>query len=410
MKPATRIDTATWMARPQTLAVMKALSAGGQEPRFVGGCVRDALLGLPVRDIDIATPEVPERVIHLIGEAGLKSVPTGIEHGTITALSDGISFEITTLRRDIESFGRRARVHFTKDWAEDAARRDLTLNALYCDAVGNVFDPVGGLSDLRAGRIRFVGDAQTRIEEDILRLVRYFRFLAFYGVEPADKITLSVCSKMAPLIKNLSVERLWKELSTLLLAPDPTCSLSLMEAHSILPHLLPEAVRVDLLALLVRAEIAAGKSPNYLRRLATIVDLDRNGADKLARRFKFSAKDRRRISDLCSPLALPDAQANSKKNRITLYQLGQELFTELALIKATQVSEKDRLILAKLTTEIDLPQFSLVGQDIVDLGVPEGHKIGELLRQVESWWVAGDFTADRNKCLEFLRSLVVTRS
>ncbi|MFL2668366.1 MAG: CCA tRNA nucleotidyltransferase, partial [Alphaproteobacteria bacterium] len=189
MRPATRIDVATWMARPQTRAVMKALSAGGQEPRFVGGCVRDALLGLPVRDIDIATPEDPERVIQLIEQAGLKAVPTGIEHGTITAISDGIPFEITSLRRDIETFGRRARVHFTKDWAEDAARRDLTLNALYCDTDGNVFDPVGGLSDLNAGRIRFVGDARTRIEEDILRLVRYFRFLAFYGVEPADKAT-----------------------------------------------------------------------------------------------------------------------------------------------------------------------------------------------------------------------------
>ena len=410
MKPVTRIDPATWVSRPQTLAVMKALSAGGQEPRLVGGCVRDALLGLPVRDIDIATPELPERVLQLIGEAGLKSVPTGIEHGTITALSDGIHFEITTLRRDIENFGRRARVHFTKDWAEDAARRDFTLNALYSDADGNVFDPVGGLSDLKAGRIRFIGDARTRIEEDILRLVRYFRFLAFYGVEPADKITLSVCSEMAPLITNLSVERLWKELSTLLLAPDPTSSLGLMAAHSILPHLLPEAVRIDLLALLVRVEVAAGKSPNYLRRLATIVDLDKSGADKLARRFKFSAKDMRRFSDLCSPSALPDARANSKESRRTLYQLGQELFTELALIRATQVSEKDRLKLTKLTKENDLPQFSLVGQDVVNLGVPEGLKVGELLREVESWWVAGDFTADRNECLEFLRSLVVTQS
>ena len=410
MKPATRIDPAKWMARPQTLAVMKALSAGGQEARFVGGCVRDALLGLPVRDIDIATPEVPERVIHLIGEAGLKSVPTGIEHGTITAISDGIPFEITSLRRDIETFGRRARVHFTKDWAEDAARRDLTLNALYCDADGNVFDPVGGLSDLKAGRIRFVGDARTRIEEDILRLVRYFRFLAFYGVEPADKATLSVCSEMAPLIKKLSVERIWKELSTLLLAPDPTSSFSLMATHSILPHLLPEAVRVDLLALLVRVEVAAGKSPNYLRRLAAIVDLDRNGADKLAMRFKFSAKDRRRFNDLCAPPALPDAQASLKKSRITLYHLGQELFTELALIKATQVPEKDWFQLTTLLTETDLPQFSLVGQDVIDLGVPEGQKIGDLLRQVESWWVEGDFTADRDECLEYLRSLVVTRS
>ena len=410
MRPATRIDVATWMARPQTHAVMKALSAGGQEPRFVGGCVRDALLGLPVRDIDIATPEEPERVIQLIEQAGLKVVSTGIEHGTITAISDGIPFEITSLRRDIETFGRRARVHFTKDWAEDAARRDLTLNALYCDTDGNVFDPVGGLLDLKAGRIRFVGDARTRIEEDILRLVRYFRFLAFYGVEPADKATLSACSEKASLINNLSVERICKELSTLLLAPDPTSSFSLMATHGILSHLLPEAVRVDLLAQLVRVEVAAGKSPNYLRRLATIVDLDKNGADKLARRLKFSAKDRRIFCALCAPAVLPDAQANLKESRVTLYHLGQELFAELALIKATRVTEQEWLKLTALPKEIDLPEFSLVGQDVVDLGVPEGQKIGDLLRQVESWWVAGDFTADRDECLEYLRSLVVTRS
>ena len=410
MKPATRIDPATWMARPQTLAVMKALSAGGQEARFVGGCVRDAILGLPVRDIDIATPEVPERVIHLIGEAGLKSVPTGIEHGTITALSDGIPFEITTLRRDIETFGRRARVHFSKDWAEDAARRDLTLNALYCDTDGNVFDPVGGLLDLKAGRIRFVGDARTRLEEDILRLVRYFRFLAFYGVEPADEATLSVCCEMAPLIQNLSVERLWKELSTILLAPDPSSSFSLMATHSILPHLLPEAVRVDLLARLVRIEVSTKKSPNYLRRLATIVDLDKNGADKLSRRLKFSAKERRRFSNLCAPAFLPDAQANLKENRVMLYHLGKELFAELALIKATRVPEQEWLKLIALPTEIYLPEFSLIGQDVLDTGVPEGERIGELLGLVESWWLAGDFTADRAECLEYLRSLTVTRS
>jgi len=266
MKPATVIDFTTWMAWPQTRLVMEALSAGGQEPRFVGGCVRDTLLGLPVKDVDIATPEIPEKVIELIEKAGLRAVPTGINHGTITAVSDGVPFEITTLRRDIETYGRRARVGFTKDWAEDAARRDLTLNALYCDLNGNVSDPVGGWVDLKAGRIRFVGDARTRIEEDILRILRYFRFFAFYGCGPADEAALSACREMAPLIKNLSVERVWKELSTLLLAPDPTLTLSLMATHGILPHLLPEAVRIDLLGPLVRVEVESETSPHYLRR------------------------------------------------------------------------------------------------------------------------------------------------
>ena len=410
MKPATVIDFTTWMARPQTRLVMEALSAGGQEPRFVGGCVRDTLLGLPVRDIDIATPEIPERVIELIEKAGLRAVPTGIDHGTITAVSDGVSFEITTLRRDIETYGRRARVGFTKDWAEDAARRDLTLNALYCDSNGNVFDSVGGLVDLKAGRIRFVGDARTRIKEDILRILRYFRFSAFYGCGPADEAALSACREMAPLIKNLSVERVWKELSTLLLAPDPTLTLSLMATHGILPHLLPEAVRIDLLGPLIRAEVEAETSPNYLRRLAIIVELDKEGAHALAARLKFSSTDRERFSSLCAPPKRPDAKADFKENRVVLYHLGQDLFAELTLIGATYFPEQDWFRLMSLPEKTVVPKFSVSGQDIIDMGVPAGRQIGNLLGQVESWWIAGDFGADRDACLKYLCSIVPTRS
>jgi poly(A) polymerase len=214
---------------------------------------------------------------------------------------------------------------------------------------------------------------------------------------------------MAPLIKGLSVERIWKELSTLLLAPDPTPSFRLMESHSILPHLLPEAVRVDLLALLVRVEEAVGKTPNYLRRLAIIVELDKSGAHALASRLKFSTKDRERFSTLCAPPTLPDAQANLKKNRATLYHLGRELFTELTLIRATQFPEQDWFELTALPQKTAVPEFSLSGQDVVEMGVPAGRQIGSLLGQVESWWVAGDFGADRDACLEYLRSIVGPR-
>ena len=243
MERAASIDLKNWIARPQTQTVMDALERGGKSARFVGGCVRDALLGLNVKDVDIATPETPERVIELIEEADLRAIPTGIDHGTVTAICDGIPFEITTLRRDIETYGRRARVSFTEDWAEDAARRDLTLNALYCDRLGKVYDPIGGLEDLKAGRIRFVGDARARIEEDILRLLRFFRFFAFYGSAPADVEALNACRDMAPQLNQLSVERVWKELSRLLLAPDPTQAFSLMSSYGILAHILPEANR-----------------------------------------------------------------------------------------------------------------------------------------------------------------------
>jgi poly(A) polymerase len=278
MKPATSIDVNSWMAQAQTQAVIQALMAGGQPARFVGGCVRDALLGLPVKDIDIATPEPPERVTELIEQADLRAIPTGIDHGTITAICDGIPFEITTLRRDVETFGRHARVSYTTDWQEDAARRDLTLNALYCDPDGTVFDPVGGLADLKAGRIRFVGDARARIEEDVLRLLRFFRFYAYYGVGTADPEAIAACREMAPQIETLSVERVWKEMSRLLLAPDPAAAFDLMMTNGVLSHLLPEVVDSDRLPALIKAEVATQTVPDYLRRLATIVEFEKEGS------------------------------------------------------------------------------------------------------------------------------------
>ena len=207
MQPAGRFDPPGWMTAPETGSVMAALTAEGSVARFVGGCVRDAILarGGAIADIDIATSDPPERVIALLGKAGLRAIPTGIEHGTITALSGARHFEITTLRRDVETFGRRARVAFTDDWAVDAARRDFTMNALYADADGTLYDPTGGLADLRAGRVRFVGDAALRIQEDALRLLRFFRFHARYGQGEPDAAGLAAAAAAAPSLDRKSV-------------------------------------------------------------------------------------------------------------------------------------------------------------------------------------------------------------
>lgn len=410
MKPAASIDLHSWMAQAQTQVVMKALMAGGQPARFVGGCVRDALLGLPVKDIDIATPERPEQVIELIEKAGLRAIPTGIDHGTVTAICDGIPFEITTLRRDVETDGRHARVIYTADWQEDAARRDLTLNALYCDPDGTVFDPVGGLADLNEGRIRFVGNARARIEEDVLRLLRFFRFYAHYGIGAADQEAILACREMAPQIATLSVERVWKELSRLLLAPDPGPSFDLMVTNDVLSHLLPEVVRSDRLSNLIKAEVTAEVDPDYLRRLASIVDLDEGGARALAARLKFSNVDRDQFCRLCDPEVRPDPRLDSKQNRVALYRLGPTLFDDLILIGAARSPDQDWLSLKPLSQKKPVPPFSITGQDVVDLGVPSGNEIGKLLGQVEDWWVAGDFEADRDSCLSYLQSLVTERS
>ena len=394
------------MADAQTRIVMEALMAGGQPARFVGGCVRDALLGLPVKDIDIATPETPERVTELIEQAGLRAIPTGIDHGTITAICDGIPFEITSLRRDVETFGRHARVSFTTDWTQDAARRDLTLNALYCDADGAVFDPVGGLADLKKGRIRFVGDARRRIEEDVLRLLRFFRFYAFYGAGEADQEALTACREMAPKIGTLSIERVWKELSRLLLAPDPSPTFDLMAQNDVLPYLLPEAVHFDRLPALVDAEVATETPPDYLRRLAVISNFNRESAGTFSARMKLSNVDRDVLSDFSEPAFQPDPRADIQQNRIAIYRLGPDLYRELVLIGAARSVEQQWLNLFALPMTNPVPEFSITGQDVLDMGVPTGSDVGTLIQQVEDWWIANNFEANRAACLKHLQSLV----
>ncbi|MBX6323955.1 MAG: CCA tRNA nucleotidyltransferase, partial [Rhodospirillaceae bacterium] len=239
------------MTAPATRAVLAAVTADGAEARFVGGCVRDALLSRPVGDVDIATPEPPERVLALLARAGIKAIPTGIDHGTVTAVKDGTPFEITTLRRDVETYGRRAKVAFSDSWREDAARRDFTMNALSCTPDGRVFDYFGGLADLEARRVRFVGDAATRIREDVLRLLRFFRFYAHYGSPPPDGEALAACRELAPLLPTLSAERVRAEVLRLLAAPDPCPALALMRDNGILDRVLPAAAGLDRLRGLV---------------------------------------------------------------------------------------------------------------------------------------------------------------
>jgi len=406
MNPVCVIQLDNWHGRPQAELVMNALSAGGHKSMFVGGCVRDALLERPVNELDIATPEPPERVVTLLEAAGLKAIKTGIEHGTVTAICDGISFQITTLRQDIETFGRYARVKYTQNWAKDAARRDLTLNALYCDIKGNVFDPLGGWSDLKAGRIRFVGDAHVRIKEDLLRLLRYFRFYAYYGCSPADEKALTACSKMAPRIKKLSIERVWHELSRLLNAPNPVSAVMLMHKHAILPYLLPEAIHCDLLDRLVQLEQQTKTAPDYLRRITVMVSLSGEEACLLTTRFKFSKLDRKRFCILCDPPEWPDPKANVKQSRAAIYRLGKELFAELVLIGAAKFPNEDWLALLALSKKLSIPAFTVNGSDVVSMGIPVGPQVGKILQDVENWWINGDFQAGRDDCLNYLRSVI----
>ncbi len=418
--PVGQLSPQDWMQAAETKAVMAALTAEGAEVRFVGGCVRDAVLRRPIRDIDIATHDPPEKVMTLLERAGLRAVPTGIAHGTVTAVVGRAHFEITTLRCDVETFGRHARVEFTNDWAADAARRDFTLNALFCTADGMIFDPHDGLADLGAGRVRFVGDAMQRIDEDVLRLLRFFRFHAHYGRPPADRDALDACRAQAHKLPTLSGERVSGEIFKLLQAPDPASVLLLMQAERVLAYLLPEATDIGRLRTLcfleTRGLVRAGIKTDALRRLAAVLKVDHSGAATVADRLKLSNGQTDRLVALAAPDRVPDPSMTAPTARRLLHRIGAERFRDLLLLGWAAVKAVDAhrppgeterwlglLDLADAWQPVTLP---VRGQDVLALGVPHGPKIGAILAEIERWWEDGDFRAGRGAALERLRQLV----
>lgn len=404
MTPAARLAPQPWMTAPESRAVLAALAAGGADARFVGGCVRDAWLGRPVKDIDIATHAPPDRVMELLAAAGIRAIPTGIAHGTVTALSGGKPYEITTLRRDVESFGRHARVEFTDDWVEDAARRDLTMNALSCTADGLIHDPFGGLGDMAAGRVRFVGDARRRIAEDVLRLLRFFRFQAHYGRGEPDAEALAACVALAPRLPTLSGERVRGELFRLLTAPDPAAVWRLMIDRGVMGHLLPTATATGRLDRLARLEHDLAEPPDPTRRLAAVLETDRAGALAVAETLRLSNGERDRLAALVEPPVALAVTDDPVKRRQALYRVGDAaLYRDLLLMAAVAHGGPldESVLRAGLATAADLPDLRLpiAGRDLLALGVPRGPEVGRRLKAVEEWWIAEDFRPGREACL-----------
>lgn len=396
--PADRIPPQPWMRDEPTRAVLAALGTA----RFVGGVVRDALLGRAVSDIDIATPHAPEAVIRRLETANIKVVPTGLAHGTVTAVVPPRHFEITTLRRDVETDGRHARVAFTDDWAADAARRDFTMNALFLDAEGNVFDPVGGLADLRAGRVRFVGDAATRIREDVLRLLRFYRFHAHYGRGAPDAAGRAACRALAHLLPTLSGERVAAEILKLLAAPDPLPALALMAEDGVLAAILPEARRLDRIGALLPLEPA----PDAVRRLAALVDGDPSG---LAERLRLTNEQRDRLAAMAAPGI--DLAGDERAQRRALHRLGAQRYRDLALLAAADAGAGDRVgPLLALAEHWRPVVFPLKGRDVTALGVPAGPEVGGILAALEQWWEAADYRPDRPAALAELKRRLAQRS
>jgi poly(A) polymerase len=401
MKPDLQRLPQPWMTEGPAARVVRALTAEGDAARFVGGCVRDALVGRPIRDIDIATPLSPQRVTALLEKAGLKAVPTGIEHGTVTAVADKTGVEVTTLRLDVETDGRRAKVAFTDDWQADAARRDLTINALFADADGKVHDYFGGLEDLAAGRVRFVGDPAQRIMEDYLRLLRFFRFHADYATGALDDAAVRAAKELAPNLKSLSGERLRQETLRLLIARRGPEVWAEMLSLGIVQHYLPWATSLDRLRAAAELEHRHGLAPDPVRRLAA---LTMTGCGReVAERLKLSRAEGDRIIALGAAREPFDASNVHAVHR-QIYAWDNDGARDRLLLD--WVDRIDGASGAMALAEIERwprPRFPLKGADVVKLGIPEGPRVGELLGEVERWWIDQDFRPDRAACLTHAR-------
>lgn len=398
-----------WLNAPETRAVMHALTADGGEARFVGGCVRNALIGAPVQDIDIATPASPEEVTRRIEAAGLRAVATGIEHGTVTAISKSKPYEITTLRRDVSTDGRRATVAFSQDWAEDAQRRDFTMNALYADASGEVFDFVGGIADLRARRVRFIGDPAKRIAEDYLRILRLFRFHAWYGKGEIDGDGLRACAAAKGHIKTLSGERIQKEMLRLFAADEPVPVLRAMAASGVLGEVLAGALQFERFQKLCEVDGDYFFAPDGLLRLGSLLS-DQGQALEIATRWRLSNNDRDRLVAMMSAPIKIVSYLSIREVRRGLYRYGVELFKDLVRLRWAEDPKLSNAVqwraLLALADSWERPVFPMKGPDVMAAGVPQGPLVGRVLGEVEEWWIDSDFTDDPFSLAERLKAVV----
>ncbi len=377
-----------WARRADLAALVAALGQGNA--RYVGGAVRDTLLGLAVADIDVATPLLPEQVIARLDAAGIRNVPTGIDHGTVTAVLEAGPVEITTLRRDVSTDGRHATVTFSDDWEDDAARRDFTINALYADPLTHeISDWFGGLADLSARRVRFIGDARQRIREDHLRILRYFRFQARFGALPADGASEQACAELAPMLKGLSRERIGMETMKLLALPDPVPTVVRMAQLGVLGVILPEADPAPLAAL-VEEERRQNVAPEAIRRLAAVLPPEPAVAEQVAARFRLSGAQKKRLMSASRRQVLPGT--GTEQARALAYRLDREGAIDRLLLTGESIAP-----LAGWT----IPTFPLKGGEIVGRGVTAGPEVARILHRIEGRWIAESFP-DRDRVLALL--------
>ena len=403
------LQSEPWLNAPATRVVMDALIADGGDARFVGGCVRNALLGMPVDDIDIATSLTPGDVIKRAEAKGLRTVATGPDHGTITVISGSMPFEVTTLRRDVSTDGRRATVAFTADWAEDAARRDFTINALYADIHGNVYDYSTGLIDLRAGRVRFIGSADQRIAEDYLRILRLFRIHALYGRDEVDADGLRACADARDHIQSLSGERIQREMLKLLAANEPVAVIRTMAATGVLSQLLPGELLFDRFKAICLTDCDHFFNADAVLRLGALLS-DDVSVRKVATRWRLSNEDRDRLIHMHSNGVKIVSYLSIRDVRRALYKVGVAPFKDLVRLRWAEDAKPSngvqwRTLLALADGWVK-PSLPLSGREVMLAGVPHGPLVGRVLSEVEEWWVDSDFTDDPFSIAERLKAVV----
>jgi poly(A) polymerase len=388
---------AGWLRGGALARLMAVLDCDGEQARAVGGAVRNALLGLPVGEVDVASTAPPDDVVRRVTAAGFKAVPTGIEHGTVTVVIEGAPFEVTTLRQDVETYGRHAKVAFGRDWKVDAQRRDFTINALSADRDGAVYDYVGGLGDLAKRKVRFIGQAKQRIEEDYLRVLRFFRFHAAYGQGALDADGLAACIAARGRLDQLSRERVRMEMLKLLVAPGAAAVLQAMADAGLLGPLLGGVPNALNFAAMAELEAALAMPANAMRRLAALAVLVAEDAERLWQKLRLSNAEYAALAAMAEGWHRISPAFAENQQRALIYRLGGDVFTDQALLgfarSGAPPTDKDWRALATLPQRWTAPEFPIKAADLIALGVVKGPALGKALSAAETAWIAAGFPA-----------------
>lgn len=399
MIAAIRLADSSWLQAPALARALSILNSGGEEARVVGGAARNALMGLPLSDIDIATTAPPDEVVRRATADGMRAVPTGIDHGTVTLVVDSTPFEVTTLRQDVETFGRKAKVAFGRDWKLDAERRDFTMNALSISADGMVHDYVGGLADLEARRVRFIGDPARRIAEDYLRILRFFRFHASYAHGPPDPAGLHACIVARDGLRILSRERVRAELMKLLVAPFAVPTLAVMAEAGFATLILGGIALLASFAKMIEVEKAVGVAPDAVRRLAALAVFVAEDAERLRERLRLFNAEHERLASMADRWWRVSPALGETGAQALLYPLGPESYRDRVLLAWTRAPQDAAdpawRALATLPTRWTAPRFPIRSADLVSRGVPKGPALGTAMRAAEEAWIAAGFPRDR---------------